>query len=454
MAASALPTLSQIQAFETDHLGAAATHWSRIAERWEDSFVKLALHMAFPGGDPWRGDAADAAQQRADTDLSEVRTVTDELRGAASVARLGEADLDTAKRAVLSAVADAEANGFTVGGDLSVTGRTAGLPPALQAARGAQAQAFAVQIRAGAAQLTALDQKVAAEIGSATGGIGTLGFPEGPTVPGTERGDIRLVDNHTFPQRPTPSPVPDPGTGGSPDPAGTLGLPRYNPGSLSNEEARAVYAQGELRMGQLDDQLARQGVSLEERAKTLSAQRNALRSWVRDIMADRGAAAGLADADPNLTWEQVMAKYQAQGLTGDDLYRKIIERSVASRPGVNDALGIDPKNPPPLPPVRPSAPIEAPAPARVEPPAPAPAPVEPPAPAPAPVEPPAPAPRLPEPPPPKPALPKPPVEGPGGFPPLGAGPPFGPHVIHPKHSIHHLPILGEDDIDDWEAYDP
>jgi hypothetical protein len=245
--------------------------------------------------------------------------------------------------------------------------------------------------------------------------------------PDSQRGKkptIQLVDNHTFPQQPVPSPGPDPGSGGSPDPAGALGLPRYNPGSLSNEEARAVYAQGELRMSQLDEQLASKGLSLEQRAKMLSAQRNALRSWVREMMADRGGAAALAGADPNLTWYQVMAKYQAQGLTGDDLYTKIIERSVASRPSVNDALGIDPNNPPPLPPVRPSAPIEAPAPAPVEPP----------------------APKLPP--------PEPPVEGPGGFPALGVGPPIGPHFIHPPHSIHRLPILGEDDIDEWEAYEP
>jgi hypothetical protein len=175
-ATSTLPTLSQIEAFETDHLGAAATHWSSTAERWEDSFAKLALHMPFPDGDPWLGDAGDAAQRRADTDLITVRTVTDELRGAASIARRAEADLDTAKRDVLSAVAGAEANGFTVGEDLSVTDATAALPPALQAARHAQAQAFAVQLRTGAAQLAALDDQVAAEIGSAAAGVGTLGF--------------------------------------------------------------------------------------------------------------------------------------------------------------------------------------------------------------------------------------------------------------------------------------
>jgi hypothetical protein len=60
-----------------------------------------------------------------------------------------------------------------------------------------------------------------------------------------------------------------------------------------------------------------------------------------------------------MTWREVLTKYQAQGLTGDDLYKRIIERSVGSRAAVDAAFGLDPKNPPPLPPIRPSAPIEA-----------------------------------------------------------------------------------------------
>ena len=112
-------------------------------------------------------------------------------------------------------------------------------------------------------------------------------------------------------------------------------------------------------------------------------------------MSNRQGAEYLYQNEPNMTWDQVVAKYQAQGLSGDDLYRAIVEKSVGSRATVDAQLGIDPKNPGELPPVRPSAPTNLPAPKPpppVEPPpAPKPAPVEP-----APVEPPAPRPAPPE----------------------------------------------------------
>jgi hypothetical protein len=155
----------------------------------------------------------------------------------------------------------------------------------------------------------------------------------------------------------TPDPN-NPSTGGVPDPVGKLGLPNYNPGSLSDEEARTVYAHGELRMRELNDTLARQGVSAEERAKIMFGQRNALRSWARELMSDRGLADQLNKNEPNLSWDQLVAKLQARGLTGEDLYKAIIESSTRSRASVNDSLGINPDHPPPLPPVLPSAPTD------------------------------------------------------------------------------------------------
>lgn len=155
---------------------------------------------------------------------------------------------------------------------------------------------------------------------------------------------------------------------GPPDPVSRLGLPNYNPGTLSRDETRTVYAQGELRMRQLNEQLISQGMSPEERARIMFDQRNALRTWTRELMADRALAAQVSSENPNLTWDQVLAKYQAKGVEGDTLWNSIIGSSTRSRPSVNAALGIDPENPPPLPPVRPP-PLDAPA---VEPPPPAP----------------------------------------------------------------------------------
>lgn len=153
------------------------------------------------------------------------------------------------------------------------------------------------------------------------------------------------------------NPAPPPGTS-TPDPVGKLGLPNYNSGSLSDEEARDVYAHGELRMRELNDQLIKQGLSAEERAKIMFDQRNSLRSWVRDLMRDRAEAADITAKNPNLTWAEIVAQRRARGLEGDALYDSIIESSTRSRTSVNDALGIDPQHPSPLPPVLPSAPIE------------------------------------------------------------------------------------------------
>ncbi len=73
-------------------------------------------------------------------------------------------------------------------------------------------------------------------------------------------------------------------------------------------------------------------------------------------------------------------------------------------------------------------------------------------PAEAPAAPPAPAPR-PAPAPPPAPKPAPPIEA-GEGPMIGGGPAFGPHVVPPPHSIHHMPIVGEDDLDaPWE-YEP
>jgi hypothetical protein len=144
-----------------------------------------------------------------------------------------------------------------------------------------------------------------------------------------------------------------------PDPVVKLGLPNYNPGSLSNEEARGVYANGELRMRALNDQLIKQGVSPEERAKVMFEERNSLRSWVRNLMQDRADADLLKQRRPNMTWEESMQKEIARGKQGDAIYDGIIDSSTRSNAEVNAATGINPEDPGPLPPVRPSAPTEA-----------------------------------------------------------------------------------------------
>lgn len=140
----------------------------------------------------------------------------------------------------------------------------------------------------------------------------------------------------------------------SPEPVRILRLPEYPPQSLSESEARTVYTQGELRMRLLDAQLASQGYSTEDRARMMFQERNALRSWARSLMRNRALANLLSTFEPNVTFEDLVAKNQAKGLSGDDLYSAIITSSTHSRGSVNGVLGIDPATPPPLPPVKPA----------------------------------------------------------------------------------------------------
>jgi hypothetical protein len=169
--------------------------------------------------------------------------------------------------------------------------------------------------------------------------------PSPPSAPSTPK--IQALDSHWKTAPPTPPPPP------VPDPVGKLHLPNYNPGTLSTEETRGVYLEGEKRMRDLNDQLAKQGVSAEDRAKIMFDQRNALRSWTRDLMADRGLADQLNQNDKNLTWDQVLDKLRGRGYSGEELWDQAIQSATRSRPSVNDSLGLDPDHPPPLPPVYP-----------------------------------------------------------------------------------------------------
>lgn len=131
-----------------------------------------------------------------------------------------------------------------------------------------------------------------------------------------------------------------------------LGLPAYHPGSLSDYEVRSVYLNGEQRMHALHENLVQRGVDPETRARAMFEARNELRSWARELMSDREGAERLTRENPNHSWDDIVAKYRERGLDGDDLYNTIADRSMASRPSVNESLGLDPNRPPPLPEVR------------------------------------------------------------------------------------------------------
>ncbi len=128
-------------------------------------------------------------------------------------------------------------------------------------------------------------------------------------------------------------------------PVTALGLPDYSAASLSNDETRMVYIHGELRMRELHNDLVRDGLGVEEQAKTMFALRYALRTWTRTLMSDTAMAewleanersAAATDRGANATrcgvrafrcqtgaqptFDQLVALHEGRGLTGDAVY--------------------------------------------------------------------------------------------------------------------------------------
>jgi len=213
-----IPTLSQIQAWDTEHLIDAADHWTATADRWDDVYRQVwqqSLTM------DWQGETHDALVDRTTADKTMVTLKADRLREASQAARRGASDISAVQRSVLYKVDDAQQAGFVVGEDLSVTDTRTSSNAAELAARQAQAQAFSAEIRSGAGQLLATDTEVGTNLTGTAGDVGGLTFNEQPiTVDGKPyrvtadpHNGIQLV-SHGFktdePGSPSPPPQPDP----------------------------------------------------------------------------------------------------------------------------------------------------------------------------------------------------------------------------------------------------
>ena len=120
------------------------------------------------------------------------------------------------------------------------------------------------------------------------------------------------------------------------------GVATETAGGLSPVAARDVYLAGERGIAAQADELAASGVSAEERARTLFSARNALRTEARGLMADQELAGALAANEPNMTWPEIVAKYQARGFTGEELWNEIGNAASRSRASVNQIFGLSP----------------------------------------------------------------------------------------------------------------
>lgn len=206
MAATAVPALSELLSWNTDHLTEGAQYWESTADRWDSAFAEVDQQIRASG---WQGEAFDAATERAAADKVKVGTVADQLRAGASAARQGASDISAAQNRLRYLVEDAQDAGFDVYDDYTVESRQTVQTQAEQAALQAEAESYANEIYGGATQLVAADQQVGAGVAAAVGHVGELSFgegaPDGP-LPEDSGGDPKRhkwTDKDLYPHDPT-----------------------------------------------------------------------------------------------------------------------------------------------------------------------------------------------------------------------------------------------------------
>jgi hypothetical protein len=214
MAATAVPALSELLSWNTDHLTEGADYWESTADRWDNAFAEVDQQIQASG---WQGEAFDAAAARAAADKVKVGTVGDQLREGASVARQGASDISAAQNRLRYLVEDAQDAGFDVYDDYTVESRQTVVTAAEQAELQAEAESYANEIYGGATQLFAADQQVGTGVAAAVGQVGELSFgeggPRGPLPEDSGDPKHRWTDKDLYPHDPTAADVDQKGIG-------------------------------------------------------------------------------------------------------------------------------------------------------------------------------------------------------------------------------------------------
>jgi len=113
-------------------------------------------------------------------------------------------------------------------------------------------------------------------------------------------------------------------------------IPKEKYHSMSGHDVREWYLSQENRIPEMIDE----NQSIQEQAYKAFSFRNEIRTTARELMSDRVYAELLYETDNNLTWEEIINKQINKGLTGDDIYKAIIESSQRSRQSINIAVGM------------------------------------------------------------------------------------------------------------------
>jgi hypothetical protein len=166
-----LPTRSEMEGW-TD----AVTDLSTSAEAYGAAATKIEIaadghvqQLSVPGGTEWEGDAADDAQETAYADRGVVYGAADLMRDMQKAANQGASSISQARDLALDAIAEAEADDFRVGDDLTVTDtrRYTSQQMSLYEARRTQAEQHHSYIAMRAAALASEDAKAGAKLHAA-----------------------------------------------------------------------------------------------------------------------------------------------------------------------------------------------------------------------------------------------------------------------------------------------
>lgn len=186
------PTRSEVSQWSTEGLEAAASHWFNVSYRWTDGFDALHRDSYTPGGTEYYGQGADGLREHTARARLKAHGASQELFDVANAATDGVEEINQAKTELLYAVEEAEANGYQVGEDWSVSGQgdVAGYQ-------------FAINSRLGT--LVATDDEVAGRLKSR---ITAMDFKESPAPPPPD--PVDQFYRHLSGQLPDPPCVGDP----------------------------------------------------------------------------------------------------------------------------------------------------------------------------------------------------------------------------------------------------
>lgn len=179
--AGAVPGRSQIENWDIDHLEGSAGRWRASATEFEDLFALHRQNISAPGGTEWEGTANDAALDRVTADTAVVTRHAEIVCSAADLADASIGDLRAAQRAAITAIAEAEADGFRVGEDLSVTD-TRRIDVSTMADRYTAAVEHAENIRWNASQLLATDTLIGQRLTSKAAELNGIRFDGEGTI--------------------------------------------------------------------------------------------------------------------------------------------------------------------------------------------------------------------------------------------------------------------------------